>query len=57
MKIQVLNSVKVPDGRVGKVTMFSDADHDIVDGHSTVAKVMFEDCQWGYYPINDLTRI
>jgi hypothetical protein len=52
-RFTILDTVRTPDGKVGKVTEF-----DQVDGH-TVAKVRFG--EWGlafqWYRTSELTRV
>jgi hypothetical protein len=55
--VKVMDRVRAPGGRVGTVSQFSDADRDMIDGHSTSAKVVFDDGQWAYYPVSNLTRV
>ena len=54
-RIQVMNKVKVPDGRIGTVTMFDD--RTVVNNRATEAKVLFDDHQHAYFRIVDLTRV
>lgn len=53
----IMDVVRVPDGREGVVTAWSDADHDLVGGKSMSAKVRFDGGQWGYFNRNQLTKV
>lgn len=53
-RLQVMDRVRVPDGRTGTLSMF--IAETVVNGRATQAKVVFDDSQYGVFDVLYIRR-
>lgn len=54
-RLQVMDRVSVPDGRIGALSMF--IAETVVNNRATQAKVIFDDGQYGVFDVLNIRRV